>query len=42
MNARLAFVSVWPENIVQARSPVITFRPDEWYKTIPDKFWKWT
>lgn len=41
MNVRLAFVSVWPENIIQACSPVITFRFDEWYKTIPDKFWKW-
>ena len=41
MQSRLAFAPEWPENLIGAYSPSISQKFDEWYKMIPEKFWKW-
>lgn len=41
MQAQLNFVVRWPENLIKAYSPIITSKFDDWYKSIPDRFWKW-
>ena len=42
MQAQLNFSLKWPENLIKAYSPTITQKFDEWYKPIPERFWKWT
>lgn len=41
MQSRLAFAPEWPENLIRTYSPSISQKFDEWYKPIPEKFWKW-
>lgn len=41
MTSFLAFAPCWPSGLVQAYSPAITQKFDEWYKPVSDKFWKW-
>lgn len=41
MQSRLAFAPEWPENLIGTYSPCISQKFDEWYKPIPEKFWKW-
>lgn len=37
----LVFTSDWPENLIKAYTPTFTLKFSEWYKSIPNKFWKW-
>jgi hypothetical protein len=41
MNTELTFVKDWPEQLLVAYSPTLIARPDKWYGSISDKFWKW-
>lgn len=41
MQCKLAFASEWPENLIRAYAPAVTRKIYEWYKPIPEKFWKW-
>lgn len=42
MQGLLNFSSNWPENLIKAYTPSITQKIYEWYKVIPEKFWKWS
>ena len=37
----LEFVSDWPSELVSATYCAPTLRFDDWYHSIPTKFWKW-
>lgn len=41
MNVQLAFSQEWKENLIGEYRPLITQKFDDWYKPIPQKFWKW-
>lgn len=41
MQGLLNFTQCWPENLVRSYTPEITQKFDEWYKSVPEKFWKW-
>ena len=41
MDVALKFVKEWPDDLAVSIKPAISHRFDEWYKPIPDIFWKW-
>ena len=41
MDVALKFVKEWPDDLAVSIKPAISRRFDEWYKPIPDIFWKW-
>lgn len=41
MDVALKFVKEWPDDLAVSTKPAISRRFDEWYKPIPDIFWKW-
>jgi hypothetical protein len=41
MSTHLSFIAEWPENLVVGIHVTPTRKFDDWYHSIPKKFWKW-
>lgn len=41
MQTSLTFTNYWPNHLIHDWAPTFTQKIDCWYKSIPDKFWKW-
>ena len=41
MTAQLDFIQHWPDNLISTINIVPTRKFDDWFYSVPEKFWKW-